>query len=193
MRVFLIRHGQTVANEKRIYSGQCDYPLSDQGRAEAAAIAPILADFTFDRVYSSDLCRAVETQRIALPDAESICTPLLREFDVGSIAGKPFGSEVTMTAEGGRDYTPFGGESTEMVRDRLKQFFDQLVRDPCENAAVFTHNGAIIAALSVILNTPLDSRCVQSNNCAIHVFEYKHDRWFLLAWNYMGKLCDNVS
>ncbi len=186
MRVFFVRHGQSVANLKKIYAGQSDVPLTDQGRAEAAAIAPILAPFKFDRVYSSDLSRAIETQQIALPGVVADATsPLIREYDVGNIAGKPIGTAKTLNQEGGRDYTPFGGETSEHVQARLKNFLETyLESDPCENAAVFVHNGIMIAMMNLVLGQKLRSPGIQSKNCAIHVFEYKDGKWSLLAWNY---------
>jgi broad specificity phosphatase PhoE len=190
MKVFFVRHGQSEANLKKIYAGQSDVPLTEQGRAEAAAIAPILAPYKFDRVYTSDLSRAIETQEIALPGIKAdAASPLIREFDVGSIAGLPTGTAKTLTPEGGRDYTPFGGETTEMVIARLKEFLETyLEKDPCETAAVFTHNGIMIAMMNYILGRKLHSPAIQSKNCAVHVFEYSDGKWKLLSWNYGVKI-----
>ena len=88
MLLFLIRHGQTTANETGTYSGQTDVMLTELGKAQAEAIRPVLAQYKFDRVYSSDLTRAIDTQKLAIPEAQGICSPLLREMDVGSLAGQ---------------------------------------------------------------------------------------------------------
>ena len=85
MKLFMVRHGQTTGNVAGLIYGQVDYPLTQKGREQATAIRPILERFKFNRVYSSDLSRAVETQQIALPGVEGIKTPLLREFDVGRL------------------------------------------------------------------------------------------------------------
>ena len=188
MKVFFVRHGQSVANLEKVYAGQCDVPLSDQGRKEAAAIAPVLASVAFDRVYSSDLSRAIETQRIALPGAEGIRTPLIREIDVGSLVGKPFGTAKTLSETGEPDYTPFGGENAVDVCNRVKKFLDILAQDPCENVAVFAHNGVMNTMLRIVLGVAVDPSAVRTNNCGIHVFEYMEGKWRLLAWNYMGNV-----
>lgn len=186
MKVFFVRHGQSEANLKKIYAGQSDVPLTEQGRAEAASIAPILAPYTFDRVYTSDLSRAIETQEIALPGVQAdAASPLIREYDVGNIVGQPIGTAKTLTPEGGRDYTSFNGETSEMVQTRLKKFLETyLENDPCETAAVFAHNGIMIAMMNLVLGQKLRSPAIQSKNCAVHVFEYKDGKWSLLAWNY---------
>ena len=191
MKLFLVRHGQTTANQQKIYAGQTDVLLTEQGQQEAEAIRPILEKFTFDRVYSSDLRRAVDTQRLALPDATAIQTPLLREFDEGSLVGMCF-TEVQALFDDSyrrrRDYTPYGGESADMVCARLRQFLSILEADPCDTAIAFAHNGIMNMMLRITLGEELDYTGAHSKNCAIHVFEYTNGIWRLLAWNYMGKL-----
>lgn len=193
MRLFVIRHGQTTANVAKIFGGQHDYKLTEQGKEQAMSIRPILAKFHFDRVYSSDLSRAIDTQRLAIPDVEGIRTPLLREIHVGSLLGKTF-SEVQESLGGKRpidlpgQYANFGGESAEMVAERVREFLTMLEEDPCENVAAFAHNGTLGIMMETILGAQIDRTRIPSNNCAIHVYEYSDGKWKLLAWNYMGTI-----
>ena len=191
MKLFLVRHGQTTANLEKVYSGHKDVELTDKGRREAEGIAHILANFKFDRVYSSDLCRAIETQKLALPGYEAIQTPLLREYDMGSLvdmgfqeAREAYGDEFVIT----RDYTQFGGENSKMVCDRLREFTDNLAADPCDYAIAFAHNGIMSCMLENVIGSEFDRTTVKSNNCAIHVYEHDGIKWRLLAWNYMGRI-----
>lgn len=191
MKLFLVRHGQTTANLDRIYSGQTDVKLTEQGKHEALSIRPILAAFSFDKVYSSDLSRAVDTQLLALPGAVAVQTPLLREYDVGDLIGKPLPSAQPGNGDATHplgDYTPYGGENAEMVCHRLRRFLSQLEDDPCETAVAFVHNGVMNCMLRLVLNADIDHTAVHSTNCAINVFDYDGKKWRLLAWNYMGKL-----
>lgn len=190
MRLFMVRHGQSAANLSKTYAGQTDAPLTEQGRREALAIRPILADIPFDRVYSSDLSRASDTQKLALPDKDSIRLPLLREINVGSLAGLPFAQARQDHPEqfrGDVDYTYFGGESFEDVRSRAAAFLRLLEEDPCDTAIAFSHNGFICSLLECILKTPVHRRAVFSENCAIHIFDLDGQNWRLTAWNYMKK------
>ena len=59
-----MRHGQTVANARRVVQGLRDFPLDATGRAQAAALGAWLADKGIDRVLSSPLQRASETAGI---------------------------------------------------------------------------------------------------------------------------------
>ena len=191
MKLFLVRHGQTIANRDQFYASQSEVSLTEQGRQEALAIRPILAPFTFDRVYSSDLSRAVDTQRLALPDAVAETTPLLREIDVGALTGKSF-AEVRAIQEAAslsrRDFTPFGGEDMDMLCNRIRSFLSGLETEGVENVIAFTHGGTLAAMLRVVLGTDFNYEAFFSKNCAIHVYEYNGEIWRLLAWNYLGKL-----
>ena len=191
MKLFLIRHGQTTANLNQAYAGQSDVPLTETGRREAEAIRPILEQFTFDRVYSSDLSRAVDTQKLALPGVQAQTTPLLREYDLGSLVGMSFaevrekwGTQIAKT----RDYSPFGGESSQDVCRRLRVFLALQEADPCENIVAFVHNGIMTSMLQIVLGADYNRAAVRSNNCAINVFDFDGIKWRLLAWNYMGRI-----
>lgn len=193
MKLFMVRHGQTTGNVANLIYGQSEYPLTELGRKQAEEIRPILAMHQFDRVYSSDLGRAIETQQIALPDVDCIHTPLLREFSVGKLTGytyseaeEKFTDELAYARANGYDW--FGGESHEQILGRLRQFLDILEADPCENVAVFTHNGMLGFMLQLVLGSKFNRSATKSKNCAIQVFDFDGESWKLLAWNYMMKI-----
>jgi len=192
MKLFLIRHGQTTANFKKNFVGQSDVPLPETGRQQAEAIRPILAKFPFDRVFSSDLSRAIDTQKISLPFEGAERTELLREYSVGTLEGRNWeefyangqNAEIRKT----RNYTSFGGENSEMVQSRVRKFLKELEDSPSDYVAAFAHCGLMTVFLQVVLGASFDHRITQTPNCAIHVFEYDGNKWSLLAWNYMKEL-----
>lgn len=191
MKLFLVRHGQSVANREQYYAGQSNVPLTEQGRREAAAIRPILENFFFDHVYSSDLSRALDTQRLALPNAIAEITPLLREVDVGTLTGKSFSDVQAMQDTDSflrRDFTAYGGEDMDMHCNRIRAFLSSQETKNYENVIAFTHGGTLTAMLRVVLGSAFNYSSVFSNNCAIHIFEYSGGKWRLLAWNYLGNL-----
>lgn len=193
MRLFLVRHGQTTANFEMCYSGQADVSLTELGRQQAAAIAPILEKFTFDRVYSSDLSRAIDTQMLALPGVSGQRLALLREIDVGSLSGKSIPETRAQLGESGKKlpiegYAQFGGESTQRFTERASRFLKMLEEDPCDNVIAFAHGGFLSAVLQTVLGAQIDRTTVFSGNCAIHVFEFNGTKWTLRAWNYMGEI-----
>jgi len=64
MKIYLVRHGESIANAKGIHQGQkIDTSLSKKGLEQAQKIAERLKDEDFEIIYSSDLKRAYETAK----------------------------------------------------------------------------------------------------------------------------------
>ena len=187
MKLFMIRHGQTEANAGNYYAGQTDAKLTELGKQQAAAIAPVLAGIPFEKVYSSDLSRAYVTQQLALPGMVGTQLKLLREYDVGSVVGQDVDEAARINGPFHGDYKRVGGEDMDMVADRVRQFLKMLEEEPCAYAAAFCHNGVMKAMLRVVMGD-CSTAAVENGNCNIAVFEYKEDRWNLLCWNYGTKL-----
>ncbi|MBO5868351.1 MAG: histidine phosphatase family protein [Oscillospiraceae bacterium] len=193
MRIFLVRHGESEANFNKRYSGQTDVKLTPLGIQQAQTVRPILEGITFDKVYSSDLSRAYDTQAQALPGYTAERTPLLREIDVGYLAGKSipgFWAEqggVSPTAKTG-DYTPYGGENREQQDARIRKFMDFLETQEGENVAIFAHRGVLLSFVRNILGADISSNAIHCDNCAVFVVEYRNQKWSILSLNYGKKL-----
>ena len=65
--IYLVRHGESLGNAKRIYLGHTNLDLSDLGYIQANVTAQYLKGVKIDAIYSSDLLRAHNT---ALPHAQ---------------------------------------------------------------------------------------------------------------------------
>ncbi|MFN8404140.1 MAG: phosphoglycerate mutase family protein [Anaerolineales bacterium] len=67
-----MRHGRSTGNAESRWQGQSDYPLTERGRAQAAALANRwkAEKVTFDLAISSTLKRAKETAEIVTIRAE---------------------------------------------------------------------------------------------------------------------------
>ena len=67
-RLYLLRHGQTEFNVKKLVQGRCDSPLTDLGRQQAAKAAAWLKarDVTPDKVVSSPLSPAKASSNAAM-------------------------------------------------------------------------------------------------------------------------------
>ncbi|MCL2581598.1 MAG: histidine phosphatase family protein [Streptosporangiales bacterium] len=63
--LILLRHGQTEWSRTGKHTGRTDIPLTADGEAAAAAVAPLLADRAFAAVFTSPAQRAVRTAELA--------------------------------------------------------------------------------------------------------------------------------
>ena len=190
MKLFLIRHGESQANLDHCFAGQTDSKLTELGITQAQNIQGALKGIPFDKVYSSDLSRAHDTQKNALPGFEAELTPLLREFDVGSWSGKPIAEAAQIK---NINYADFGGEDGAMVYARVEKFFKMLEEDPCEYVAAFTHGGFVMTSLVYVLGVVLPRGKLAADNCAIQVYEYKNGAWSILSWNYMRPVVETKA
>lgn len=190
MKVYFIRHGQSYSNLLKMHDGQGSAPLTPQGCRDAVRAGARLASIQFDRVYSSDQKRAMQTAGHAIPETEIITDARIREIDVGSIVGRTVEEctesmgEVYLDCRRRADYTRFGGENDEALYNRGSEFIKMLEGlTGCENIAVFSHAGAIRCMVSYILGLGRPLKNVEIPNCAVIAAEYESGSWKLILGN----------
>ena|ERR1035437_3283636 len=88
--LYLVRHGETEWNVKKINQGQSESYLTKNGIEQAKETAQRLRDTKFDAIFSSDLDRTYKTAEIIKLDRDIIIqtSKLLRERSYGSFEGK---------------------------------------------------------------------------------------------------------
>ena len=130
--IYMTRHGETIENSKGLFQGQTPGHLSELGKEQALTLRPKLAELTFDVVLCSDLKRCLDTAEIALENIE--CTfikePLLRERDLGNLAGTPIkGAVYNETVE-----------TEESMQQRARQFVEKVKKEyPGKRILAFSH------------------------------------------------------
>lgn len=90
MRIYLIRHAQSLANAENIWTGQRDIPLSLQGAAEQRAIC---ARFSYPRAefyFSSPLKRCTQSLELIYGRAADYLPAALSECSLGILEGRPY-------------------------------------------------------------------------------------------------------
>ena len=68
LRLWLVRHGRTLFNEREIAQGWCDSPLLEEGRSQVHRLAAELIHVPWAGVYSSTSERAMDTAEILVGD-----------------------------------------------------------------------------------------------------------------------------
>ena len=158
IRLYLIRHGQTLGNKLQRYIGTTDEPLSTEGKE-------FLEKLTYpmpEALYVSPLCRCVETAGILFPGKSFHIIEELSECDFGKFEYKNY-----LELSGDMEYQHFidtmgaegfpGGESTETFKARtVKAFREILARffreteDPDKTLVFVVHGGTIMAVMEAL-------------------------------------------
>lgn len=93
--LILLRHGNSIWNQKNLFTGWVDVDLSDLGRQEAKRAGELLAESGLkpDLLYTSRLKRAINTANIALESADRIWIDVKRDWRLnerhyGALQGK---------------------------------------------------------------------------------------------------------
>jgi probable phosphoglycerate mutase len=86
--IVLVRHGATEWSTSRRHTGRTDIPLTEEGRAQAAALRPVLAELHPDRVLTSPLSRARDTCELAGFGDRAEPDDRLLEWDYGDAEGR---------------------------------------------------------------------------------------------------------
>ena len=86
--IYIVRHGQTDMNSRKVLQGRSDYPLNDAGIAQAQKAADELRHISFTKVYTSPLKRAVQTAEIIAPNAHAVVDDRLIEMDYALTKGR---------------------------------------------------------------------------------------------------------
>lgn len=91
--VYLVRHGETMFNQLNKVQGWADSPLTVKGIDDLKVTAHKLSQVHFDKMYSSDLKRAIDTVHL-IADANEVSNigkikkfPAFREVFFGTFEG----------------------------------------------------------------------------------------------------------
>lgn len=81
-KIVLLRHGESLWNQKGLFTGWTDVDLSVNGLIEAKTAGKKLkkAGFCFDLAYSSLLKRAVKTLNLALEELDLLWLPVVKDW-----------------------------------------------------------------------------------------------------------------
>ena len=169
IRLFLVRHGETMANREYRYIGTRDDPLNALGETQAIQLAEALSVLPVAAVYSSPLQRTFDT---ALPIAtrhrlEVQRVDDLRECYFGTWEGlsraevlerSPEDSQRLREWERNTSIAPPEGESFEALQQRVVAAVEHLAQAHPDQAIVLvSHVGPIKVLLSAALGAPLSS------------------------------------
>ncbi len=183
-RLWLVRHGETEWARLGRHTGRTDIPLTDRGRAEAAALATRLAGREFAEVLSSPLSRALETARLAgFADRVETDDDLL-EWDYGADEGRTT-PEIRRERPGWSIWSdgPKDGETSPQVGARVDRVIAH-VRAGTGDALVFAHGHVLrVLAARWLDEPPTDGRLFALSTATLSILGWEREQAVIERWN----------
>ena len=147
MSIYLIRHGKTEANERHLYCGSTDLPLSEKGREELQGLCYAI---TPQRLLTSGMKRTDETLQMLFGNVPFDPDSRFREVDFGDFEMKSYemlkddpAYQAWLTGDNEANVPPHGESGVQMTR-RVLEAFAELP----DGTALIAHGGVIAAIMA---------------------------------------------
>jgi len=127
--IYFIRHGESEANERKVFAGQKDDSiLTEKGREQARVTAKeIIAEgIKIDRIITSPLTRAIETAHIIAQEIGFDVSKITKderiiEYDLGTLSGTPWNPIINLVeAKNAEDPYAFRDRILSCIKDVSK-------------------------------------------------------------------------
>ena len=178
MKIYLVRHGKTDANELNCLIGQSsNIDLNPRGISEAMELREKIKDIKFDVCFSSPLTRAMSTAKILVGDRVKIIDdPRIMERYLGELEGK---NRELYDIKKYNDYELNTGEyKVEKIKDlfsRCKEFIDYVKANYPDDATILvvSHYGCVRTMHHILLNSSKEdlSNDLYIKNCYCECYE----------------------
>ncbi len=159
--LYFMRHAESEANLAEILASQLDFPLTEKGKNDSKKIAEEVQQcHPIDHIICSPLLRAKQTSAPfeKLFGLTAITDYRVIEQNLGKFSGKTY-AELDNEPRYCHDrslrwkWVPEGGgESYEMIAERLQPFFDSLFELKHQHILIITHAVTLRMVKSILLN-----------------------------------------
>ncbi|WP_236585409.1 histidine phosphatase family protein [Dyella sp. EPa41] len=183
--IWLIRHGETEWSRSGRHTGTTDIALTEHGRRQASALAPLLSTQTFDLVLTSPMQRAVDTCRLAGLGEQAQVEPELHEWNYGVYEGRKTADIREETPDWSVWTSPIPeGESAAQVGARAQRLIDRLLGREVGHVALFSH-AHFLRVLAAVWTTGEASMGAHLalDTAAVSVLGFEREVRVIAKWN----------
>jgi broad specificity phosphatase PhoE len=183
-RIALVRHGETAWSLEGRHTGHTDIPLTDHGRAQARAAAPLLDGAPIIAVATSPLQRARDTCALLGYGDEAVDDPDLVEWDYGAYEG----ITTAQIRESVPGWTVWSapcpdGETADEVAARVDQVIERArTRDGLTLLVAHGHVLRVLAARWLGL-APAEGRLFRLDTATVSLLGWERETPVVLRWN----------
>lgn len=163
MKIFLVRHGYSIANSKKLVTGDKEdelFPGQVDKVRELSLWLQEKLNVSIDEYYVSDWCRAQQTANIIYPDVEWQVDSRIGETDAGSVKNLTLDEFLELKpefyAENSNRYPD--GESHLELNYRVLAWLNELLakKDNNRDVMVVSHSGPISCILQHVCGVSMD-------------------------------------
>lgn len=173
MKFYIVRHGQTLFNQKGIIQGWCDSPLTEQGIQQARNVAYGLKDIPFTCAACSISERAWDTATIIAEGRAIQVHPRkdLKEVHFGTLEGERLthGEFFPLMEKG---FTEYGGETVPEASERFLHALKEIGDTHTGNVLIVAHGAVIAGVLMAISKGTLSFEDLHLENCSVSIVDY---------------------
>ena len=176
MKLYVVRHGETIWNKEHKVQGITDIPLTEKGKEEAKDLQDLIKTLNIDVVISSPLTRARETAKIITDSSLPINTDdRIKERDWGLNEGADIDSvdkwdcwDVILNTR---------VQNIEPIQDfmyRVSDFIEDIkVKYKDKNVLVVTHSAVSRVIHYLLEEIPEDANLSRIDIPNLRIIEYK--------------------
>ncbi|MDF7683610.1 histidine phosphatase family protein [Lactobacillus sp. ESL0679] len=175
--LYLMRHGETIFNQRKLVQGAVDSPLTAAGIKDAAKMGAYLKQqgLTFDHAFASTQERASDTLELVTKQPYERLKGL-KEWDFGLFEAQPeyLLPKFVFTDAGQADFfVPYGGEAAVQVMDRMDKTISQIMaKTDNQRVLVVSHGAAILMFLVKWMTSTEIVKIKDLPNCTVLHFTY---------------------
>jgi len=164
--IYLVRHGETELNKKKVYYGWTDVPLTLEGEAQCQIVRENLKNIVFQVVITSPLLRTIHSSEIitGLTKDKFKIYPELKELNFGKWENlhyteieKAFNADWIKWTNDWQGFCIPEGESFSTFYRRVKLCFNKILeRYKGKTILIVGHQGALKIIATLILNLKVE-------------------------------------
>lgn len=172
MNIHFIRHGRTEANERGLYYGSTDLPLTERGVEELKKLK-MTVEYPIAEIHlASDLRRTHETLHILYGKEPERTIVEFNEFDFGDFEMKTYEElrsdpDFIHWVSSGDDAACPGGESQNRFVERILRGFDILQHLGKRDVVLVCHGGVIGTLMDLLFPSEKDHYYAWVPDCGL--------------------------
>ena len=194
MKIYLIRHSESIDDIENCYGGIADFALTENGKDKVKESRKLIENYRIEKIYTSPYKRAFQTAQILNENMKVEIKVIddIRELNshgIRSGVNKELAKDIFSYVFQQEEYkntgyylgkTFLGGEDIEKFDERVKEAINSIMRDSkgLDAIAIVTHGGVHRSIFKNILN--ISKKIDEIDDVATTILEYNNGKFEII-------------